>query len=239
MWEPCFDTGCLWEEARFQGEALASAPTRDLTPGEVAGLVEERQDWHALYAPCFQRREQREWSATYLRGLLADLPRTSLEPLVLALVGADRDAVRGLPHFVSAGPWDDDAIRQRHWRGVAQALGDDDGVLTLDGGDCPKHGRESVGVKRHRPGGTRRRGGQAGHLPGGRLPGVRQSAGRHPAGPAAVPAGGVGGGGGLRRAPGGVRRAARHGLSDQARAGRGDARGGAAGGHLARPLGRV
>ncbi len=132
----------------FQIEPLVTVPTLDLTPQEVAGLVEELHTYHAIYAPFFQRREQRDWSATYLRGLLADLPRKSIEPLVLALVGADRNAVRGLQQFLSAGPWDDEAILRRHWREVERDLGDDDGVLTLDGSDFPKQGRESVGVKR-------------------------------------------------------------------------------------------
>lgn len=132
----------------FQIDPLATAPTLDLTPQDVAGLTEELQTYHALYAPFFQRREQRDWSATYLRGLLADLPRKSIEPMVLALVGADRDAVRGLQHFISAGPWEDDAILRRHWQEVEQTLGEDDGVLTLDGSDFPKQGKESVGVKR-------------------------------------------------------------------------------------------
>lgn len=132
----------------FQIEPLVTAPTLDLTPGEVAGLAEELHAYHALYAPFFQRREQRDWSATYLRGLLSALPRKSVEPMVLALVGADRDAVRGLQHFVSAGPWDDEAILRRHWQEVERDLGDDAGVLTLDGSDFPKQGRESVGVKR-------------------------------------------------------------------------------------------
>lgn len=68
--------------------------------------------------------------------------------MVLALIGADRDAVRGLQHFISAGLWDDDAILRRHWQEVEHDLGDDDGVLTLDGSDFPKQGRASVGVKR-------------------------------------------------------------------------------------------
>jgi SRSO17 transposase len=132
----------------LQVEPVVTAPTLDLTPQEVVGLVEELQQYHAIYAPLFQRREQRAWSAAYLRGLLADLPRKSIGPLVLALVGADRDAVRGLQHFISDGPWDDDAILRRHWQEVERDLGDDDGVLTLDGSDFPKQGRESVGVKR-------------------------------------------------------------------------------------------
>ncbi len=96
----------------------------------------------------FQRQEQRDWSAQYLRGLLLDLPRKSIEPMVLAVVGADRHAVRGMQQFLSAGPWDDDAILRRHWQEVERDLGDDDGVLTLDGSDFPKQGQASVGVQR-------------------------------------------------------------------------------------------
>lgn len=132
----------------FQIEPVVTAPTLDLTPQEVAGLVEELQRYHAIYAPLFQRREQRDWSAQYLRGLLSDLPRKSIEPMVLALVGADRNAVRGMQQFLSAGTWEDGPILRRHWQEVEQTLGDDDGVLTLDGSDFPKQGKESVGVKR-------------------------------------------------------------------------------------------
>ena len=132
----------------FQIEPGVTAPTLDLTPQEVAGLVEELHAYHALYAPLFQRREQRDWSEQYLRGLLSDLPRKSIEPMVLALAGADRNAVRGMQQFLSAGTWEDGPILRRHWQAVEQALGDDDGVLTLDGSDFPKQGKESVGVKR-------------------------------------------------------------------------------------------
>ncbi len=110
--------------------------------------MDELRAYHALYAPLFQRQEQRDWAEQYLRGLLSALPRKSIEPMALALVGADRNAVRGMQQFLSAGPWDDDAILRRHWQEVEQFLGADDGVLTLDGSDFPKQGRESVGVKR-------------------------------------------------------------------------------------------
>jgi len=129
-------------------EPVVTAPTLDLTPQDVAGLVDELRAYHAIYAPLFQRQEQRDWAAAYLRGLLSALPRKSVEPMVLALVGADRNAVRGMQQFLSAGPWDDAAILRRHWQEVEQTLGEDDGVLTLDGSDFPKQGRESVGVKR-------------------------------------------------------------------------------------------
>jgi len=136
------------EEVMLQVVPIATAPTLELTPQDVAGLVDELRAYHAIYAPLFQRQEQRDWAAQYLRGLLSALPRKSIEPMVLALVGADRNAVRGMQQFLSAGPWDDDALLRRHWQEVEQTLGDDDGVLTLDGSDFPKQGPESVGVKR-------------------------------------------------------------------------------------------
>ncbi len=132
----------------LQREPLETAPVLDLTPPEVDGLLEELRAYHAIYRPLFQRREQRDWAEQYLHGLLLPLPRKSVEPIVLALEEAERNAVRGMQQFLSAGTWDDDAIVQRHWQEVEQTLGADDGVPLLDGSDFPKQGRASVGVKR-------------------------------------------------------------------------------------------
>jgi SRSO17 transposase len=80
--------------------------------------------------------------------LLLDIPRKSIEPMVLRLRGADRNAVRTLQQFVSIGAWDDAPILARLWQEIAADLGDDEGVLVIDGSDFPKQGKESVGVKR-------------------------------------------------------------------------------------------
>ena len=127
---------------------IETAPRLDLVPADLEALLDELHAYHAIYSPLFQRREQREWSAKYLHGLLLELPRKSIEPMVLALDGADRNAVRAMQQFLSEGAWDDQAILRQHWQEVESDLGDDDGVMTLDGSDFPKQGTESVGVKR-------------------------------------------------------------------------------------------
>ncbi len=63
--------------------AIEMLPSLDLQPLEVAALVDQLDDYHAIYSPLFQRREQRRHSGEYLRGLLLDIPRKSIEPIAL------------------------------------------------------------------------------------------------------------------------------------------------------------
>ena len=127
---------------------IETTPAMELTPQAIDNLVEELRAYHAIYSPLFQRREQREGAAQYLHGLLLDLPRKSIEPMVLALEGAQSQAVRPLPWFIPEGAWDDEALLPRHWQEVDALRGEDDGVLTLDGSACLKQGQAAVGVKR-------------------------------------------------------------------------------------------
>ena len=127
---------------------LTTAPVFDLTPTDLEGILDELRAYHGIFSPLFARREQREGAATYLHGLLLNIPRTSIEPMVLHLRGADRNAVRTLQQFVSQGAWDDGPILAQLGREIAADLGDEDGVLVVDGSDFPKQGTESVGVKR-------------------------------------------------------------------------------------------
>ena len=74
---------------------IETVPVMTLRPQDIDHLVDELQAYHAIYSPLFQRREQRQWSADYLRGLLLEMPRKSIEPMMLTLHGADRNAIRG------------------------------------------------------------------------------------------------------------------------------------------------
>ncbi len=123
------------------------APEMNLEPLDIDNLLDELHEYHAIYSPLFCRREQQERAEKYTHGLALDIPRKAIEPMVLALEGADQNAVRGMQHFISEGAWDDMVILERHWREVDKDLGDEDGVFILDGSGFAKQGSESVGVK--------------------------------------------------------------------------------------------
>jgi SRSO17 transposase len=127
---------------------VPTAPVLDLMPQDLDTILDELAAFHAIFSPLFARREQRDWARQYLHGLLLEIPRKSIEPMVLQLHGTNRNAVRGMQQFLSEGAWDDTTILARLWPEIAAALGDEDGVLVVDGSDFPKQGKESVGVKR-------------------------------------------------------------------------------------------
>ena len=129
-----------------------------VTARDVEEFAEEFAAYHAHFAPLFARREQRGWAEVYLRGLLvADVPRKNVEAMALRLCGAGPEAgrtVRALQQFLGEGAWDDDALLAAHQRLVEETLGEDDGVLLVDGSDVAKQGTHSVGVARQWCGST-------------------------------------------------------------------------------------
>ncbi len=137
----------------------AEAPAvRVVMPEDLAQVGEELAAYHAHYAPYFARREQRAWAEVYLRGLLvADVPRKNTEALALRLLGAGPHAgrqVRALQQFIGEGAWDDDALLAEHRRLVDASLGEEEGVLIVDGSEVAKRGAHSVGVARQWCGST-------------------------------------------------------------------------------------
>src|SRR5258708_6013901 len=117
----------------------ARPPGGALTTAEVTGLAEALRAYHAEFAPCFRRAEQRHWALKYLEGQLSPIPRKSVEPMALAVEGGN---VQAMQQFIGVGAWDDEVVLAQHQRLVAGTLGDAArGVLILDGCDFPKQGR--------------------------------------------------------------------------------------------------
>ena len=99
-------------------------PSLRLTLGDIDTIGGELTTYHRLFQAVFQRREQRYWSLVYLCGQLSDLERKTIEPMVLALLGPEPNAVRAVEHFISQGQWKAQALIRRYQEIVAEWLGD-------------------------------------------------------------------------------------------------------------------
>jgi len=113
---------------------------------DLTELMSELNVYHGLFSDCFGRVEHGPMSAMYLQGLLSNLERKSMEPIAITVSGQSR--VKGLQKFIGVGVWEVDVLAQRHQEEASQTLADPEGVLSVDGSDFPKKGKESVGVAR-------------------------------------------------------------------------------------------
>ena len=112
--------------------------TRDLEK-----LQQRLQEFLEETTACMGRSERRRWAGYYVRGLLLDGERKSIEPLAQR-VGAD---VQGLQQFVGQSPWAAEelfkALNQIARRDLAPAR-----YWLVDETSFPKQGSHSVGVAR-------------------------------------------------------------------------------------------
>jgi SRSO17 transposase len=95
------------------------------------------------------RKDQRRWGQTYLRGLLLDGKRKSIEPMATRLARGDPDAdayvlEQALQQFVNQSPWDPVPVRRRLAQRMTAAI--QPTAWVIDDTGFPKFGRHSVGV---------------------------------------------------------------------------------------------
>jgi SRSO17 transposase len=133
---------------RSQPPASGRPAGLKLTAQDQEAICQALTDYHRLFQNCFYRREQRHWSALYLCGQLSKVERKTIEPMLLDLLGPDRNAVRAVQEFIGAGQWEALDLIRRHQALVAQSLGHPHGVVIVDGSGFPKQGAHSAGVAR-------------------------------------------------------------------------------------------
>lgn len=104
----------------------------------------------AHFDDCFPRRDTRAHLSTYVRGLLSDLPRKSVEPIALE---ADVPP-RTLQQFLSLLDWDHDRLRDTTQHVVVAEHACPHAVGILDDTGCPKKGTRTPGVQRQYCGAT-------------------------------------------------------------------------------------
>jgi len=126
--------------------ASGRKPADRISVWDVNMAADELQVFHRQFQPLFQRREQGAWSLLYLCGQLSNLERKTIEPMVLSLLGADPNAIRGMQQFIGQGEWDSAALVHHAQGLVSTWLGEEDSVVIVDGSGFPKQGKHSVGV---------------------------------------------------------------------------------------------
>jgi SRSO17 transposase len=89
------------------------------------------------------RSEQRKWSGVYLRGLMLDGRRKSIEPMAGRLEDGDE---QGLQQFVNQSPWDERIVRANLARRMVAEIAPE--AWIIDDTGFVKKGRFSVGVAR-------------------------------------------------------------------------------------------
>ena len=117
-----------------------------MDPEEFARLESSFAQFHAWFAPAFGRKQWRERSRDYLRGLLVQAQeRGNAENLAEAVEGV---SARVLQRFLTEAQWDDQAVTEKLQEYLAPRLADPEAVWIVDGSDFPKQGKKSVGVTR-------------------------------------------------------------------------------------------
>ena len=118
------------------------APHFNLTEREVNECLPELENYLDLVKPSFGRREQFEGFCGYVKGLLSDLARKTIEGMALAF----GENVRDLQHFAGQSPWETEPMVSRQQHLVGETLGEVAGVLLGDESGVVKQGEAWVGV---------------------------------------------------------------------------------------------
>src|SRR4051812_21614521 len=113
-----------------------------MTPGELAAVRGRLEEFPAeMFAP-LARRDQRDKGVTYVRGLLLDGRRKSMQPMA-ARLGVDE---QGLQQFVSSSTWAVEPVRERLASRAVGVIAPD--AWVVDDTGFVKDGTASPGVAR-------------------------------------------------------------------------------------------
>jgi SRSO17 transposase len=125
---------------------------RTFTPTLSPGVLARLEAYAEVFRDDFPMSRQAQWSLVYLRGLLQDGERKSIEPLVarvdLPAPLRVKNPDQCLQNFVNQADWDEQAIWRRYRGHLAAIFADPEAVFVIDDTTFPKQGKHSVGVQR-------------------------------------------------------------------------------------------
>jgi SRSO17 transposase len=128
----------------------SKSATPKITPARLRRLRKRLVAFAEDVFASLPRTDQRRRGEAYLRGLLLDGKRKSIEPMAARLTAAKadgegvRDLEQALQQFVNQSPWDPTPVRRRLAKRMTAAIRPE--AWVVDDTAFPKFGRHSVGV---------------------------------------------------------------------------------------------
>jgi SRSO17 transposase len=129
-----------------------SSMNKTYTPELTPEVLDRLRDYAELFRDDFRYKAQHAWSGVYLRGLLQDGERKSIEPMVARVPRPPAlldilDPEQAMQQFVNQSPWDEQQVCKRYRSVMAQSLASPQGIFVIDDTGFPKQGQHSVGVQ--------------------------------------------------------------------------------------------
>lgn len=117
-----------------------------LNPEAVKKLNMSLFNFHESFKDCFGHIGQVKHGLIFLKGLMSNITRKTLEGIALEFSGPKE--VRLLQHFFQKGKWNEDKMLFDYQEKTAKLIAHKEGMKTIDTTELPKKGKESVGVAR-------------------------------------------------------------------------------------------
>lgn len=114
--------------------------------GKDERVEEMLKEYLTEYEAVIGNQCQREHVRVYVRGLLSDLDRKSVEPIALSSLG--EGGIRPMQQFLTRSNMNDERVLEAYQVGLAGRINSENGMLSVDESDFVKKGKESAGVHR-------------------------------------------------------------------------------------------
>ena len=126
---------------------------RTFTPDLAAEVLDRLGAYADRFRADFSRARQAVYSGLYLRGLILDGERKSIEPMSRKVslppgLQPVADLDQALQQFIGQSPWDEHAVWRRYRSIMSETFASPRGIFVIDDTSFPEQGKLSVGVQR-------------------------------------------------------------------------------------------
>jgi len=124
-------------------ELLEKWKTEEVTEEKITKLLTE---YVRSYDTVITNKTQRIHFEHYIKGLMSNLDRKSIEPIALSITG--EKGVRPLQQFITRSTLNDEAVIEKYRGFIGATSSSRNGMLSVDESDFQKKGKDSAGVTR-------------------------------------------------------------------------------------------